>query len=390
VDLKLQVSYDDPHSPGNGLNASLDGGLGAGSGGTINLDQSLMPPGTHVLTIWGQGQDAINCYHTTFSKSGSAISPDAYDDQTPPGEPRNDTFANRAVIPGTVEASVLVPWGQITDVNFDVVNDVDLFEVTLDPAVDPQTGQAECIAPGHPDYGAEGFTQGRVEISAWPDGWKPSTPGYDWPFELTIYSATGSVYTTTTGLRLGIACPHQPFPDGKIRFSVKAKDGRRNFYRVFVHYSRWDVYRDVPPWVWERTDPPLLRVLPPWGGLLEFTYPRDPRVIQRWAAGDPPDPMPAEYGVFGWERATDLDVSVSTLGGRAMAMTLYNAEQEVIGHAAAGGAALGAAQGEEGHIHVEDLAPGMYVLTFEGEFGTVYSVSVGAPSVVFLPLVSRE
>lgn len=153
------------------------------------------------------------------------------------------------MIPGTVKASVLTPLGQIADLNFDVINDVDVFEVTLAPSVDPQTGHAECIGPSHPDYGAEGFTQGRLEISTWPDAWTPSTPGYDWPFELTIHSASGSVYTATKDLRLDIPCPHQTFPDGKIHFSVKGQDGRRNFYRVFIHYSRWDVYRDVPPWV---------------------------------------------------------------------------------------------------------------------------------------------
>jgi hypothetical protein len=393
VDLSLQVTYDDAHAPGNGLNAFLDGGLGATSGGTITLDQSLLPPGKHVLSIWGQSTDTINCYHTTFSTSASGINPDAYDDQKPAGEPRNDTFTNRAVIPGTVEASVLIPLGQIVDVNFDVVNDTDFFEVTLAPAVDPQTGQAECIGPSHPDYGKGGFTQGSVELSAWSDGWKPSTPGYDWPFELTVYSATGSVYTATTGLRLPIQCPHQPFPDGKIRFSVKAKDGRRNFYRVYIHYSRWDVYYDVPLWVWEQVKPPLLRVLPPWGRWLEFTYPRDLRVIQRWAAGDPPDPMSPDFGILYWDRWRDLDVSLSTQGGRAMAMTLYNAEQEIIGYAAAGGPGVAtamAAEGEVGHIHIEDLEPGTYVLAFEGDFGTIYAISVGGPQVLYLPLVVRE
>ncbi len=394
VDLQLRVSYEDQASPDNGLNARLDGSWGTTSGGTITLDQSFLTPGRHELSIWGQQTDTINCYHTTFSASASGISPDAYDDQTPAGEPRNDTFAHRAVIPGTVGASVLTPKGQIVDLNFDVVNDVDFFEVTLAPEVDPKTDAAECIGPGHPDYGKEGFTQGRVEVSAWPDGWKPSTPGYDWPFELTVHTATGSVFTSTTGLRLAVECPHQHFPSGKIRFSVRGQDGRRNFYRVFIHYSRWDVYYDVPPWVWEQTEPPLLRVLPPWGRWLEFLYPRDPQVIRRWAVGDPPHPMPAEYGVFHWDALRDLDVSLSTQGGRAMEMTLFDAKGEVIDHAAAspgvrqtGGPGTAS---EDGHIHINALEPGTYVLAFEGDFGTVYAVRVGTPHAVYMPMVVRK
>jgi hypothetical protein len=394
VDLQLRVSYEDEASPGNGLNARLDGSWGTTSGGTITLDQSFLTPGQHELSIWGQQTDTINCYHTALATSASGISPDAYDDQTPAGEPRNDTFAHRAVIPGTVGASVLIPKGQIVDLNFDVVNDIDVFEVTLAPEVDPKTGDAECIGPGHPDYGREGFTQGRVEVSAWPDGWTPSTPGYDWPFELTVHTATGSVFTSTTGLRLAVECPHQHFPNGKIRFSLRAQDGRRNFYRVFIHYSRWNVHYDVPPWVWEQTEPPLLRVLPPWGRRLEFLYPRDPRVIRRWAVGDPPHPMPAEYGVFHWDALRDLDVSLSTQGGRAMEMTLFDAEGEVIDHAAAGPGVRqtggpGAAS-EDGHIHIDALEPGTYVLAFEGDFGAVYAVRVGTPHAVYVPMVVRR
>jgi hypothetical protein len=280
--------------------------------------------------------------------------------------------------------------GEISGLNFDVANDVDFFEVTLAPAVDPTTGHGECIGPAHPDYGKEGFTQGQVEISAWPDVWAPSTPGYTWPFELMVYAADGSVLTSTTGLRLSVACPHQQFPDGKIRFSVKGKDGRRNFYRVFIHYSRWNVFYDVPVWVWEQTDPPLVRVLPPWGEWVEFRFPRDPAVIGAWASGNPLDPAPEEYGVFIWERRWDLDVTLRTRDGMGMGMTLYNALGEPMGRAGVGGLAALGTTGEEAGIHVEDLEPGTYVLGFQGELGAVYSVRVGAPHVVYLPLATKN
>jgi hypothetical protein len=390
TDVQLRVSYDDQASPNNGLIAKLDGVWGISSGGTVTLDKTYLPPGTHVLEIYGAYADTINCYHVEFSISSSSIKPDKYDDQKPPGEPRNDTWANRAVIPGTVQAGVLIPMGQITDVNFDMQNDIDFFEVTLDPAVDPKSGDKECMGPGDPGYGDPGFSQGQLEISAWPDGWKPSQPGYTWPFQLTVYTGTGSVFTSTTGLRLAFECPHKYFPDGKIRFSVKAQDGRRNFYRAFIDYRRANIYYDIPIWVWTQTEPPLLRVVPPWAGLIEFRFPRDLKVIAQWASGTPPDPMPPDYGAFYWGGG-DVDLYLLTQGGQVMHMTLYNAAHEELGTLVTGdmmGLDTFAAEGPA-HLHIPDLAPGTYVLTFEGDFGAVYSVSVGPPYYVRAPLVMR-
>jgi hypothetical protein len=393
MDVQLRVAYNDRTSPGNGLNARLDGTWGTDSGGTITLDQAYLPPGTHVLEIYGYSVATLNCYQIDFSLAFSSVAPDAYDDQTPSGEPRNDTFANRAVIPGTVQASVLVPMGQITDLSFDTVGDIDFFEVTLAPETDPSSGHTECIGPGDPHYGDPGFSQGRLEISAWPDGWKPGAPGYNWPFELKVYNGSGSTFASTTGLKLSFECPHQQFPDGKIRFSVKAQDGRRNFYRVFIHYFRWDVYYDIPIWVWTQTEPPFLRVLPPYAGWVEQMYPRDPEVIGQWVGGTPPDPMPPDYAAFYWDEVGDLDLSLLTQSGHFMNVMLYNAEHEIVAEAAANDAAFSRdrfAIGDGAYIHVPDLEPGTYVLAFSGDFGTVYSVSVGAPFFTYTPLALRD
>lgn len=393
MDVALGVVYDERAAPGNGLNARLDGGWGTASGGTITLDQTYLAPGTHEIEIYGSYTDTINCYHVHLSMASSSIAPDKYDDQTPAGEPRNDTWANRAVIPGKVQDSILVPMGEIADLNFDVQNDVDFFEVTLEPAVDPSTGQSECIGPSDPRYGAEGFTQGMLEISAWPDVWKPSTPGYNAPFQLTVYTGSGSVFTSTTGLRLSFKCPHQHFPDGKIRFSIKGQGGRRNFYRAFIHYARWDVYYDIPIWVWTQTEPPLLRVLPPWAGLIQQRFPRDPAVIAHWVAGMPLDPMPPDYAAFYWIGG-DLDLYLLTQGEHGMQMTLFNAAGEELGVLMAGGPMgldmLTARDSEMERLHVPDLEAGTYVLAFEGDFGAVYSVSIGPPYYVYMPLVIRE
>jgi hypothetical protein len=57
-----------------------------------------------------------------------------------------------------------------------------------------------------------------------------------------------------------------------------------------LHYSRWDVYYDIPIWVWTQTEPPL-RVLLPYYGWFEQMYPRNPEIISQWFGGTPPDPM---------------------------------------------------------------------------------------------------
>lgn len=389
MDLQLRVEHDDHVAPNNGLNAKLDGNWGTDSSGTITLDRMLLPPGTHVLEIYGQSTDTINCYHIEFSMTTSSINPDAYDDQTPPGEPRNDTFANRAVIPGTVSSSVIIPMGQIADLNFDTIGDIDFFEITLDPVTDPTTGHAECLDPSDPRYSDPGFSQGRLVLSAWPDAWKPSTPGYNWPFEIKVYTATGSVYASATGLNLTIECPHDHFPDGKIKFSIQGKDGRRNYYRAFQHYSRWDVYYDIPIWMWTQTEPPLLRVLPPYYGWFEQMYPRNPEVIGQWFEGTPPDPMPPDYAAFHWEGGRPFDLHLSTQGERYMEVTLYNAGQEIIATTMVGDTPDLDASGEEGQIHFPELEPGTYILAFKGDFGTVYDVTVEPPFSIYLPLVLR-
>ncbi len=393
VDLQLRVTYDDRRTPGNGLNARLDGQWGTDAGGVIVLDRALLTPGSHTLEIYGQSGDTINCYHVQYAQSASTLSPDAYDDEHPAGEPRNDTFAHRAILPGTVQASVLTPYGQIADLNFDTSGDIDFFQITLAPATDPQTGRTECLAPGDPSYGAEGFSQGRLVLSAWPDAWRTTVSGYNWPFEFTIYDASGSVYTSTTGLQLTLECPHQHFSDGKIRFSIRGQGGRRNFYRAFQHYSRWDVHYDVPTWIWTLTEPPLLRVIPPFTGRIARTFPSNPAVVQEWFAGTAPDPLPADYALFRWAEAGDLDVYLSAQGGHYMELALYDAQQRLIDGTSTGDVIRARARGmmdEAGHLHVPDLEAGTYALAFTGDFGTAYDVSIGPPYLVYLPVTLRK
>ncbi len=393
VTLSLIVTYDDRASPNNGLNAKLDGNWGTSTVGSITLSQTFLKPGKHVLEVYGQAADTINCYHVSFSTTPSTITPDQYDDQKPAGEPRNDTFAHRTVIKQAVQANPILAVSIIYDLNFDTLGDSDFFEVTLPPAVDPVSGRSECLSPGTYPYGEPGFSQGRVVIGAYPEpGAKPGdVEGYAWPFELKVYTTTGSVLTYTTGLNIILDCPHQHFPDGHVRFSVRGKDGRRNFYRVFLQYTYWDMPLDIPDWIWTQTRPPLVRVIPPYTGLWRWFYPFDPAVAAQWAAGNPPDPLPAEYAVFQWEETRDADLYLLTESSRYLEMTLYDANQQIIAATAAGamtGLRARSAGSDIGHIHVSNLPAGTYALALEaGDMATIYSVSVGPPYLVYLPLL---
>ena len=386
--LYLDVLYDDQAAPGNGLLARLDK-----VGGKVTFSRDFLPPGKHVLEVYGKSTEVINCYHVYLATTSSKITPDKYDDQSPAGEPRNDTFAGRAVIAKALQANQVMPVNIIYDLNFDVVGDTDFFEVTLPPAVDTLSGRSECLSPGTYPYGEPGFSQGHVMIGAYPEpGGKSSVAeGYAWPFEIKVYTASGSVFTSTTGLNVIINCPHQHFPDGRVRFSVRGKDGRRNFYRIFIQYAYWDMPLNIPDWVWTQTRPPLVRVVPPYMGLVRQLYPFDPAVAAQWAAGTAPDPLAVEYAVFNWGERRDADLYLFAEGSHYMKMTLYDSSHQLIAVTSVGAAGgLHASDTlDDGHIHVSDLPAGTYVLALEGDVATIYSVSVGPPYLSYLPLVLR-
>ena len=103
--------------------------------------------------------------------------------------------------------------------------------------------------------------------------------------------------------------------------------------------------------------------------------------------------MPPDYAAFYWDEVGDLDLSLLTQSGHFMNVMLYNAEHEIVAEAAVNDAAFSTdrfAIGDGAHIHVPDLEPGTYVLAFSGDFGTVYSVSVGAPFFTYTPLALRD
>ena len=101
--------------------------------------------------------------------------------------------------------------------------------------------------------------------------------------------------------------------------------------------------------------------------------------------------MLPDYAAFYWGGG-DVDLYLLTQGGRYMQMTLFNAAGEELGVLMTGDRmGLDAFRGGGlAHLHVPELEAGTYVLAFEGDFGAVYSVSIGPPYFVYVPVVIRE
>ena len=343
----------------------------------------------YYVRVHGSASNSINCYTLRLSGGKTVtIQPDAYDDEKypdgTPGEPRNDNSANRAVIPGIVKASSPLyglGMGEISDLNFHVINDIDFFEVQLASETSP-TGHSECLDPGTKPYGESGFSQGHLKIEI-----IPAPEGIAEPFDLRLYNSNGNEYPDNMynkwGLGLEIECPHNHFSDGVICFSVKTKSGRRNFYDVSLRYARWNIFLDIPVWDELMAYPPLFRCpQPPWVDLITRLYPSNPSVIDGVFSDPLPYPLPPEYAVLPWEETRDLDLYLFTDPGHYLEMTLYDAEQQVIATTASATASAGhagAGTTREEHLHVADLSQGTYLLAFgPGDFATVYSVRIGA------------
>lgn len=385
TDIQLEVayrvaSYAPTHGPNNSLKAVLDKmlyGSGDKKTGKIKMKHNMLPPGRHILLVEGQTPDSINCYDVALSHKFSTILPDRFDDEKPAGEKRNDEFTARTVIPDPVKATPTpTEASRIYDLNFDKTDDIDYFEITLDPGTNKPINQWECLKPKEP---STGFDEGHLEIYA--NSYIPWDPSYVSKevdeFEIKVYYADGSEFTNhkyKSGYSLRIDCPHDHFKNGHIFFSIRGKNGqRKTSYSVTLHYTQWKVLHNIPSWVWTLPEPPLLRIFPPFRGQIPWIYPSNPEIINRVFSGEPFDDLPIEYGIIYWEEQQDFDLYLSTKEpGHHLDIKLYDVERQVIGKSEIGD------DGVEGHIHLPQLSPGTYLLGIgPGDFATMYSVSIG-------------
>ncbi len=327
--------------------------------------------------VRGATPESMNCYRlSVFPGNPSTILPDRFDDGNfedgSSGKPRNDEFTNRSIISDVTPANSVTAMHHIQQLNFDVVNDIDYFEIRLPASTDEATGQTECINPGTKPYGESGFSQGFLEIAAYPE-----QKGYAWPFDIRVYDSSKvefKDFVSKSGMSLKIECPHKSFPDGVIRFSIGAKEGRRNFYQVALHYSRWDQMLDMPQWTKLLPYPPMFKFPPfPLTEKITLFYPTNPDVIDDFLRDGSQVSLPAEYAILSWPEPRDFEIDITTEHGSYLEIALYDAEQQELARTSTDRSKetdLGKAT-----LRVDDLSEGIYVLAFgSADFATVYSI----------------
>ena len=240
----LNVVNDPAHS----LNATIDTNL---------------PAGTYVVLVAGHG-DYADVGQYDLRVQATTILPDQFDDQSPAGEPRNDSLVTTAVIPDVVSG-----WQTVTidNLNFDPLpdeGDIDFFTVQLDEA-DPN--RLPMNVPG------AAYDPSALRISLVPD----SVLGVDRDFEVTVYQNNHPLYVVA-GQELVLTNPYVSFPDGRITFSVRDPEGI-NFYAMNLAYSYAQV--STPELLY---DLPLLDIVPPeLGGdplWFDLPYPIDSPVAR--------------------------------------------------------------------------------------------------------------
>lgn len=384
--VQATVTYVDQETSGNELTARLEGVAGTDVNGVISLSNTFIKPPSASLEVSGSSTDSINSYTVQWTATAATIAPDAYDDQTPAGEVRNDSLTSAAVISDVVKANLLLATVSIDNLNFDTLGDVDYFTIQLDEATDPLTGAPECYQPGDPEYGSPNATQGYFEISVHP-AWLGD--GIQRPFEIVVYKngqPLNSSYATQSSLSYRIECPHQDFPDGEITFSVRDTAGR-NFYGIGLHYQRADM-RFYPPPDWLlQAEPPLFWWPGDWPPVPDgphpaeapLVYPRNPLVVDNVLGGELVDPLPPEYMLVDWTEGGDYLAEILLPNGGDLNVKLINAQEEVVAEALTLPGPESTDSPMLKRLEAPGLPPGGYVLEFSGgPFGVPYILSAGA------------
>ncbi|MHC5110461.1 MAG: dockerin type I domain-containing protein [Planctomycetota bacterium] len=355
MDVQLRVIYIVRPQTGHRLDATLDGiSATETTAGTLVLDKTELAPGRHVLEIEGELSTTVNCYRVELSMTSSTLNPDKYDDQTPQGEPRNDTFANAALLPVTLHSSPYLTNHSEYDLNFDVANDVDYFTVQITPET---TQQPDCC----PEPIDPNAIQGQFRIMVIPEGPRP--------FEIKLYQNDGSTHSTTSGFSKSVECALGDFTDGKVTFSLRDLAGR-NLYSILLGYTACDI-RLYPPWVLEYDPPLFVFEIPFFPEEWRLIFPIDPEVVDGYLQGQIEAPFPPEYMVFNWPWQRDYGLDITLPDGGQLDVTLIDQDGAAV--AAAGWVDVGEGEPPRKRLEMDGLPAGQYVLEVAGGgFGTNY------------------
>jgi len=333
------------------------------------------PDRQYQLRIWSDDPEGETCYGLQFLPGAAQdLGPDDYDDEVDvfgsPDWPRNDNFADRRDLGQPTDDELLGVSRTVDSLTFDDGDDVDFFEIQLPPAIDPDTGQDECVPAGTPPHGEAGFYQGGLDL------WVTAIhPGVHEDFRVKLYDASGTVVrdeVVASGSFLRVDCPNAEFPDGKLRFSIESEPGHRNVYRLKVKHWRWYQLYDLPEWLeeWE-PEPPLFPIedidevdpIDPLGPLIQFA---DLVVDPRRNPVDPVSPARA-WTVMDLPGAGGVRLRVEASAGSPIEVVLRDAEGGFVASAVAlpvtrGGQGLLVA----GELVVPELHGGRYFVELIG------------------------
>ena len=367
---QIYIVFSETSMTANELTADLDGTGGSLTGNVITIDVQMLKPGKHELRIRGTSGEAINCYTIEFQLSLSVIAPDRFDDEMPTGEVRNDSLAAARLYHQTLMPNSSLTGYVIDDLNHDTTTDIDYFSVQLSNV----NSSAECLPSHDPALSDPRRTQGFFEIRLAPDVYRA--------FDITVYTADGSVFMTTRGTTLRIWCPHSYFANGELTFSVKDAAGR-NFYDIVLTYNHTDYLFRGPDILF---DPGIFIMrVPSVVDQLTLNFPFNPDVQATWFEGGTVE-LSAEYLTFEWsggDYLLNLDApQLDQLGLRLL---------DENGLAVWSHDGVGRSAAETTTIDIPDMPEGRYFLEVNGsEVGTPITLdnAPSAPTAVTLSAIT--
>jgi hypothetical protein len=358
--------------------------------GQGSLSPKLVKPGTLILETSSSNK---LYYNIKASEQTSKIDSDRFDDQTPPGEPRNDNLQDATLVelkqdpmipspifhfPYVIKGGGRTATRREKDLNFDRTTDIDFFKIKIDLVNFAYSLGSECPSDPLtlPSSSWEGKAErGRLRVTFYPE--------LNGPLEISLHDSSGkllqpapfiSKWSSSWTSGVEIDCPSSnlgPNWDGILIVSAKDPDNRRNFYDMDVSYRETQFFardRDFLIPVWELEDIKFITPTPP--GPLRFVFPFDPMISER-RFGQQSDELPADLLGFVWPETTDFVLTAQVNTGKKLTLYLLDMNGVPIDEPRL--------IKERQRIFVPGLQAGVYVLKVSAEaLPTFYSLEFGS------------
>jgi M6 family metalloprotease-like protein len=335
--------------------------------GTGSASGTFKNYGITYIKVYGSSQPVY--YHMVITNSQSTVPPDLFDDQIPPGEQPNNSFATSAVITQSLdENATWYPSLELDDLNFHNTSDVDFFTFQLPPAVS-SSGQPECLTNTVQISGTQVITGGlTVEV----------VPLIKRAFNITAYDSSGNIFSQYDSLgpwKMVIYCPHKHFSDGKITFQFQDSAHKINFYKIELTYNRWRIHIGMPRWLFY-TRPPFPPIPEEFDPRLKYVYPMEEETQWALLGGTAVLPLPVEYLPIQHNFTAPFHIELVTHAGGTLNVHLYDSNHNLVGsgvHTTSSGPLLanpflpGSPEGYSSQVlDIPSLPAGWYAIALDG------------------------